>query len=122
MTGVTVNNALFTFFSDPGTIDNTAGKVKDTIFNRFEGASGHFLIATVNFKAMGMGTTSLDLTESSLNPFSSASAGSSLKVLFEPGSVTVVPVPAAVWLLGSGLLGLIGVARRKPREAGGRAQ
>lgn len=25
---------------------------------------------------------------------------------------TVVPVPAAVWLLGSGLLGLIGVARR----------
>jgi len=28
-------------------------------------------------------------------------------------SPTVVPVPAAVWLFGSGLLGLIGVARRK---------
>lgn len=27
--------------------------------------------------------------------------------------VAVVPVPAAVWLFGSGLLGLIGVARRK---------
>lgn len=27
--------------------------------------------------------------------------------------VTTVPVPAAAWLLGSGLLGLIGVARRK---------
>ena len=26
---------------------------------------------------------------------------------------TVVPVPAAVWLFGSGLLGLVGVARRK---------
>ena len=26
----------------------------------------------------------------------------------------VVPVPAAVWLFGSGLIGLIGVARRKP--------
>lgn len=26
---------------------------------------------------------------------------------------TVIPVPAAVWLLGSGLLGLVGVARRK---------
>jgi len=25
---------------------------------------------------------------------------------------TVVPVPAAVWLFGSGLLGLIGIARR----------
>jgi hypothetical protein len=33
-----------------------------------------------------------------------------------PGSgfgQTVVPVPAAVWLFGSGLLGLIGVAKRK---------
>jgi hypothetical protein len=28
-------------------------------------------------------------------------------------SSTVVPVPAAVWLFGSGLLGLVGVARRK---------
>ena len=27
--------------------------------------------------------------------------------------ITAVPVPAAVWLLGSGLLGLVGVARRK---------
>jgi len=26
---------------------------------------------------------------------------------------TVVPVPAAVWLFGSGLLGLVGMARRK---------
>lgn len=30
-----------------------------------------------------------------------------------PGYVTAVPVPAAVWLFGSGLLGLIGMARRK---------
>lgn len=28
-------------------------------------------------------------------------------------AATVVPVPAAVWLFGSGLLGLVGVARRK---------
>ena len=31
------------------------------------------------------------------------------------GNVGAVPVPAAVWLFGSGLLGLIGVARRKAR-------
>ena len=30
-----------------------------------------------------------------------------------PGDVATVPVPAAVWLFGSGLLGLVGVARRK---------
>jgi hypothetical protein len=28
---------------------------------------------------------------------------------------TVVPVPAAVWLFGSGLLGLAGIARRKKK-------
>ena len=28
------------------------------------------------------------------------------------GAATVVPIPAAVWLFGSGLLGLIGVARK----------
>lgn len=29
------------------------------------------------------------------------------------GQVQVVPVPAAVWLFGSGLLGLVGMAKRK---------
>lgn len=29
------------------------------------------------------------------------------------GQVNVVPIPAAIWLFGSGLLGLIGLARRK---------
>ena len=29
------------------------------------------------------------------------------------GTVSAVPVPAAVWLFGSGLIGLIGIARRK---------
>ncbi len=32
---------------------------------------------------------------------------------FDLNSVSAVPVPAAVWLFGSGLLGLVGVARRK---------
>ena len=33
----------------------------------------------------------------------------------QSGDVSAVPVPAAVWLFGSGLIGLIGVARRKER-------
>jgi hypothetical protein len=37
-----------------------------------------------------------------------------------PGQVAAVPVPAAAWLLGSGLLGLLGVARRR-RDPGDQA-
>jgi hypothetical protein len=32
-------------------------------------------------------------------------------------TVAAVPVPAAVWLFGSGLLGLVGIARRKKRNS-----
>jgi hypothetical protein len=34
-------------------------------------------------------------------------------IAFDNFSITPVPVPAAIWLFGSGLVGLIGVARRK---------
>ncbi len=35
--------------------------------------------------------------------------------VFIPESLATVPVPAAVWLFGSGLIGLVGVSRRKRR-------
>jgi hypothetical protein len=34
-------------------------------------------------------------------------------IIFDVAGVPDVPIPAAVWLFGSGLLGLIGIARRK---------
>jgi len=44
--------------------------------------------------------------------FASQDAAGSIARL-DLGPVPAVPVPAAVWLFGSGLLGLVGVARRK---------
>ena len=46
-------------------------------------------------------------------------SGSGVFPGFQPhftGSLTKVPVPAAVWLMGSGLTGLVGVARRRRRS------
>lgn len=39
--------------------------------------------------------------------------GSFAAIAVLDGDVSTVPVPAAVWLFGSGLIGLIGIARRK---------
>ncbi len=44
------------------------------------------------------------------NLFTTATATTSTSF---SGSITPVPIPAAVWLFGSGLIGLVGVARRK---------
>jgi hypothetical protein len=48
-------------------------------------------------------TAKFDVTNMVQNPISGA---------FAAYSPTVVPVPAAVWLFGSGLLSLVGIARR----------
>ena len=45
--------------------------------------------------------------------FLSHSDPASNATIYLSSSLTVIPVPAAVWLFGSGLLGLIGIARRK---------
>ena len=67
------------------------------------------------------GTESEDLANSAWDfDFRTALLGESDKGIngiwtwaVHPGNVSAVPVPAAVWLFGSGLLGLIGIARRK---------
>ena len=46
-----------------------------------------------------------------------ADAGCFSNLAIDNVSVNAVPVPAAVWLFGSGLIGLVGVARRKLKAA-----
>lgn len=40
-------------------------------------------------------------------------SSNSYALVVRPGDIAAVPVPAAVWLLGSGLLGLLGIAKRR---------
>ena len=61
-------------------------------------------------------------TVTAIMPFGPASSVDFGKVLSSPGSwsgdvATTVPLPAAAWLFGSGLLGLIGIAKRKKKAA-----
>ena len=62
---------------------------------------------SASFLAIGTSPRSGDL-----GPFLSISTGVSQFYINEIG-FSAVPVPAATWLFGSGLIGLIGIARRK---------
>lgn len=48
-------------------------------------------------------------------PFAGFNANFNAIMTGTPDEVAVIPIPAAVWLFGSGLLGLVGIARRKKK-------
>ena len=122
-------------FSCPGTAPYCSG-IDDTAFVVGWGPSGSVvldgtepaptLMATLNFTALpgpgGLADFSLapflggfgGILDASGNDitFSTELNGASVQI-----GVSASPVPAAVWLFGSGLLGLVGVARRKAKAA-----
>jgi hypothetical protein len=67
-------------------------------------SSGAFTLPSSTFASLGLTPGSYEWTW-----------GSGASVDTFTLNVGAVPVPAAVWLFGSGLLGLVGVARRKAR-------
>jgi hypothetical protein len=91
-------------FDDPGLVS-----VAETseLFD-FSGQPDAFTLFTLTFSAQAIGDSdfsflTVDLSDPDLNEII-ASAGGDVNV--------VVPVPAAAWLLGTGLLGLVGLRRR----------
>ncbi len=62
-------------------------------------------------------TTAINYAKTAFFDLTGTGAGGPISASFAAYTPSPVPVPAAVWLLGSGLLGLIGVARRTQREA-----
>jgi hypothetical protein len=109
---VAVNSALFDFLPDGGgpAVGNTwPGIDFDSFAN--DPATGTFTIATMTLTAGAEGTSSLTILGSS--QFFSATAQLTPTLLDGTVNISVVPVPAAVVLFGSGLLGFLGISRRK---------
>jgi hypothetical protein len=80
---------------------------------------GQIKIADVIFTALKIGTTQVELFDPDVvkggEDFFDWNSADSFddSVEFRNASVNVVPIPCAVWLLGSGLVGLVGLKRRK---------
>jgi len=113
---VTIDEVVWDFGAsgiDTGTIDNGAGTVDGIMVNAMSAVTGDFIVATVQFQTVGaaLSSSGLTLTELFTNPW--ASGGSAINPIFLDGNVSVVPVPGAVWLFGSGLIALMSFARRK---------
>ena len=72
-----------------------------------------FDFVTINFTALS--SAPISLINSTFGDWQDGNGQSVPGVIFEGAIVDLVPVPvpAAVWLFGSGLLGLVGVARRR---------
>lgn len=81
---------------------------------------GNFLYTSVRYDTYSTGRDAVAVID--------ASNGSVLTTLSTPGAtdlhgvlyVSAIPVPAAVWLFGSGLLGLVGVAHREKKKVSSR--
>lgn len=97
-------------------VSKTAGQWKITSYDTGFGTVGLFTLTNVSESLNGNGELLLsgDLLWTAGLSYGGLLGGNGSTVL---GSFSLapsaVPVPAAVWLFGSGLLGLIGVARRK---------
>jgi hypothetical protein len=112
LASVVVNTTVWDFSSSAGLIDNTTGNLTDVFFNTIAATlpTGNFAIATLNFLAVGEGTSALVLRASPTFPFANDLA-EVIEVSFGTGSVNVsaVPEPAA-WmsmLLGGLMLPLL---------------
>lgn len=73
----------------------TTPQIEAETFVRFFGISSSTAFTTIEFRGIANDGFGMD------------------NVMYSTAPVSAVPVPAAVWLFGSGLIGLAGIARRK---------
>ena len=106
---VTNNTAVYEFLPDGGGL-LSPGLWGTIGFDTFGTApTGNMTIATINLTVLTADTSSLVIQNSAFFD----DVATQLDPTLDAGVISSVPVPAAVWLFGSGLLGLVGVARKK---------
>lgn len=87
------------------------GTIDDPVFGTYSGVlmTADLSKLAVSDNLLGINTTNIDCPY-----FDFCTENESAYINLETGlAVTTVPLPGAVWLFGSGLLGLIGIARKK---------
>lgn len=91
------------------------GELADAAFGNFAGLEGPAMVAPLTFTAIAAGFAEFGLeaegffqASGEFGPQFPETAGVGVEI-----GPSAIPVPAAVWLFGSGLLGLIGMARRR---------
>ena len=116
LTDVGTSAALNGFPVDFGTNTLVPGQLEAT-FSTFGTVAGPgFDFFSLDFIAIPPpGQSAVDIFAGFFGDWQDGNGDSVLGVIYEGATVNVnaVPVPAAVWLFGSGLIGLVGIARRR---------
>jgi hypothetical protein len=83
-------------------------------FGNFDGIVGSYLVGTFVFATREVGLAAFELaaSDSPFGAFISAANASELTVVYNGASVLITPIPAAVWMMLSGLGVLVGVRKR----------
>jgi hypothetical protein len=110
--------AAWEFTRSTGSLSAAAGTVSDIYFNTFAApVKGDFLTATLNFTAVGGGSSQVSLSAAADFPFGDANANA-VNVAFNAATVNVaaVPEPGSFSLVISGLAAVAGLMRRRRQQ------
>jgi hypothetical protein len=112
--------ANWDFRRDGGLIDNASGTLAGAYFSTFVSPkAGSFQVGTLNFKAIGIGSASINLMANVDQPFTEDVTADTPVVAFKSGLVNVaaVPEPSSVALALAGV-GLVGWSARRRQQRG----